>query len=214
MKLRKFPAGEIFHVFNRSIAKFGIFRNFDNSLRFYQALDYYNNQNIKNNLGKFLLKNKNYYPQLLISEEEILIKFLAYCIMPDHYHLLVKVLTNNCLSKYVNDIENSYTRFFNTKLKRKGPLWESNFKVVRVTTNEQLLHLTRYIHLNPTTANLVNKPEDWSFSSYKNYITDEMILKKIITELSINSMTDYKKFVENQKDYQRELKYIKRLILE
>ena len=65
---------------------------------------------------------------------------------------------------------NSYTRYFNEKIKRKGPLWEGRFKKVLVNSDEQLLHLTRYVHLNPVSAGIVEKPEDWPCSSYREYI--------------------------------------------
>ena len=134
--------------------------------------------------------------------------------MPDHYHLLLKVLKENMLSKYISDVENSFSRFFNIKLKRKGPIWESRFKAVRVKTNEQLLHVSRYIHLNPTSSNLVEKPEDWIFSSYKSFITKSEILNKTMNEISISDRDLYKKFIEGNIDYQRKLKKIRNLFID
>jgi len=134
--------------------------------------------------------------------------------MPDHYHLLIKILRYNCLSKYISDIENSFTRYFNLKFSRKGPLWQSTFKAVRIKTNYQLLHTSRYIHLNPTTSNLVIKPEDWQFSSYHKFIKNEKVLQNVVTEISIDKPLLYKKFVEDQIDYQRKLRLIKKMILE
>lgn len=211
--MKKIFEGDIVHVFNKSIANYGIFNNQDNSNRFIQILDYYNNLDYKVNLATYLKNNPDYSPQLLNNKEKPLIKFLAYCIMPDHYHLLVKILEENCLSKYINNIENSYTRFFNIKFERKGPLWQSRFKMVKIKSNEQLIHVSRYIHLNPTTSNLVEKPEEWSFSSYKYYL-NEKILKEYLIEISIKNVSDYKKFCENNIDYQRKLKLIKKLIFD
>ena len=134
--------------------------------------------------------------------------------MPDHYHLLLKVLKENMLSKYISDVENSFSRFFNIKLKRKGPIWESRFKAVRVKTNEQLLHVSRYIHLNPTSSNLVEKPEDWIFSSYKSFITKSEIINKTMNEISISDRDLYKKFIEGNIDYQRKLKKIRNLFID
>ncbi len=210
----QFAAGEFFHVFNKSIANFGIFKTEKNKKRFLQTLDYYNSQQVKTSLSVFLRNNYDYLPHLLTSKPSALIKFIAYCIMPDHYHLLIKILAPSSLSKYINDVENSYTRFFNLSLKRKGPLWQSRFKAVRIASNEQLLHVSRYIHLNPTVSNLVDKPEDWQYSSYFYYLNEEKILKKFLPEISISNQTKYKKFVENQKDYQIKLKLIKKLTLE
>lgn len=211
---KKFPAGSIFHVFNKSIANFGIFRNPKNAQRFIETLDFYNNINVKNKFSIAKTTGEYGYQNLLIPKKEGLIKFISYCIMPDHYHLLVKILVDDVFSKYVSDVENSYSRYLNLKLKRKGPLWQARFQAVRIKTNEQLLHVSRYINLNPTTGGLVEKPEDWPFSSYKDLIIQPKFLEEFLTEISINDPLDYKKFVEARKDYQRKLKMIKKLIFE
>jgi len=211
--MTKIPKGTILHVFNKSIANYPIFKDLNNSFRFKQVLTYYNDISNTLNLGNFLKTHLDYSPDIFNQGKNNLSKFLAYCIMPDHYHLLVKILFDSCLSRYIGIIENSYTRFFNIKFKRKGPLWQSRFKYVIIKSNEQLLHVSRYIHLNPCTSNLAEKPEDWIYSSYKDYLNN-IKLKKYFTEISINSSKTYKKFVENQIDYQKKLRSIKKVVFE
>jgi len=210
----RFKSPGIFHIFNKSIANFGIFKTANNAQRFVEILDYYNLPTIKKRFSVAKEKGLYKYQNLLIPREENRIKFISYTIMPDHYHLLIKILVDDILSKYINDVENSFTRFFNSKFKRKGPLWQSSFKAVRIRSNEQVLHVSRYIHLNPTTAGLVEKPEDWFFSSYNNLISDKKFLGEIIGEISISNPNSYKKFVENNQDYQKKLKRIKKLIFD
>jgi putative transposase len=116
----------------------------------------------------------------------------------------------------MNRVLNGYTRYFNAKHHRKGPLWTGRFKRVLVETDERLIHLTRYIHLNPVTAYLVDKPELWQFSSYREYLIREPMKEKVcefkhLLEISPN---EYKKFVDDQISYQRELAAIKDLILD
>ena len=116
----------------------------------------------------------------------------------------------------MNNILNSYSRYFNLKHRRKGPLWEGRFKRILVRNDEQLLHLTRYIHLNPTTSYLVNRPEEWNWSSFKEYIRDASANDGICgysNVLDINP-SSYKKFVEDRISYQRELAKIKDLLLD
>jgi len=213
-KPRKFYEGEYYHIFNRSIAKFGIFKDPSNCQRFIETLDYYNNLSITERFSYVLRKNKYIYNNLLLPKVEPIVKYLTYKIMPNHYHLLVKILKDHKFSKYVNDFENSFSRYFNIKFDRKGPLWESSFKAVKINTDEQLLHVSRYFHLNAVTAGLVKKPEDWKFSSYKDLITNKKFLKEIITDFSISDNIQYKKFVENNIDYQKRLHLIKKLLLE
>jgi len=212
---KKFAKGEIFHVFNKSIANYRIFNDLDNSRRFIDTLYYYNNKLIDESFSKFLKKKENYHAEnLLIPEDFPYIEFLCYCIMPDHYHLLVKIIEEDYFSKFISDVENSFTRFFNVKFERIGPLWQTSFKSVRIKSNEQLLHVHRYIHLNPTTSSLVDKSEEWAHSSYKDFISNPKFLREIITEISIKNPETYKRFVEDQKDYQRKLRLIKKLLLD
>ena len=145
-----------------------------------------------------------------------LIRIIAYSFMPTHIHLILQQLEKGGISIYMNKVLNSYTRYFNVKHHRKGPLWTGRFKRVLVETDEQLIHLTRYVHLNPATVRLVNRPELWRFSSYHEYLAkkpkkDKICEFKHILEMNPN---EYKKFVNNQISYQRTLAIIKGLILE
>jgi putative transposase len=209
-----FKSNTIYHLCNKSIAGFKIFKNKENCIRFLKVLYYYNTNNY---ITRFSYANKKgdlNNSQLIYPKKDSKIKFISYCIMPDHYHILIKILKNNCLSRYINTVEGSFTRYLNIKLHRKGPLWQSAFKAIRVKTQEQLIHVTRYIHLNPTTDKLVKNPEDWEFSSFKDYIFDKKILQNILIELTIKNIDTYKKFVLNRKDYQQKLKKIRKLLLE
>jgi putative transposase len=118
--------------------------------------------------------------------------------MPYHYHLLIKTNFENTLSKYMNDVENSYSRYFNIKLDRKGPLWQSAFKFVKVFSNSQLLHISRYIHLNPTTSGLVQNPEDWLYSSYNLYINNPQTLAQV-SEISISTEKNIRRLSKTEK---------------
>ncbi len=133
--------------------------------------------------------------------------------MPDHYHFLIRVNHYKNIYRFIDTIETSYTRYFNLKYKRKGPLWQSSYRSIKIKNNEQLLHVSRYIHLNPTTAKLVDKPERWEYSSYKLFINNDDFLQSI-KEISINDKTIYKKFVEDNIDYQIKLKIIKKFLID
>lgn len=204
---------EIYHVCNKSIANYGIFENDLNAIRFIYTLDYYNSSDNWTSFSETLKKKRYYYSNLIQPKISEILKMISYCIMPDHYHILFKVVGEYPVSKYLNDVENSYTRYFNLKYNRKGPLWQSSYRSVRVCSNEQLLHVSRYIHLNPTTSNLVKRPEDWAHSSYKDCIVNTSLLNNF-NEISTKKSSSYKKFVESSLDYQKSLKEIKRLRLD
>ncbi|MBI1863279.1 transposase [Candidatus Microgenomates bacterium] len=148
-------------------------------------------------------------PSLFTDSQAVKVKLLAYCLMPDHYHLLVKSSSLPLVSKYIGDIQNSYSRYVNISRKRKGPLWQSRFRRVRVMSDAQLAHVTRYIHLNPVTSYLCEKPQDWIYSSYRHYITNDQFFLTYLRELSFKTAKRYRHFVEDQIDYQRKLRLIK-----
>ena len=98
----------------------------------------------------------------------------------------------------------------------KGPLWEGRFKKVRVINDEQLLHLTRYVHLNPVTSNLIKYPEQWDASSYQEYLNSQHSPERMTCFEDILDIDPdvYRAFVEERKDYQQELKKIKDMLFD
>jgi len=216
---RKYPLvnNEIYHIISRSIAGYKIFNCDANYQRFEDMLNFYQKQMPYSfSLFKRLSsKQQNKILNTISSDvEDQSIQIIAYCIMPTHIHLILKQLIDNGISSFVANMLNSYSRYFNTLHDRKGPLWEGKFKNIHIDSDEQLLHLTRYIHLNPTSAGLVKEQDKWKYSSYKEFITKN---KKNICHfqdvLEIDPLT-YKEFVNNRVGYQKEISKIKSLILE
>ena len=213
-KTKTYRESIYFHICNKSIANYRIFRTENDILRFLTTLCFYNKAITMQSLSWTLKYRPDSISSEIFTKEAVNpIKFLAFCIMPDHYHLLLRINTSNFLSHYINQIENSYSRYFNTKYKRRGPLWQNVFRSRKILNNEQLLHVSRYIHLNPTSSNLIDKPDNWSFSSYKNYLNNDF-LKEYLTEISITSSKEYQKFVEQNIDYQKDLHYMKKNFIE
>jgi putative transposase len=209
---RIFPQPSIFHICNKSISNYQIFRSEKSIIRFIITVNYYNNREVVLSLSKALREPLN-LPYIMENNSNRIFSLLGYCVMPDHYHLLIKMTSDYSLSKYINALEGSYSHYFNKQNKRKGPLWQSRFRSISIQDNATLLHVHRYIHLNPTTAGLVNKPEDWKWSSYNFFISDQYGLETH-KEISINNINTYKKFVEDQLNYQKTIKGIRRSLLE
>jgi putative transposase len=218
----KLVVGEIYHIFNKSIADFKIFNSEIEYSRLKNNLRYYQIEGLSLRFSDVMKLEKvkedgfiNYFTSIL-QEKERLVQIIAYCIMPTHLHLILKQLKENGISTFIGNVLNSYSRYFNTKYRRKGPLWEGKFKNVLVKTDEQLLHLTRYIHLNPSTAFLVDRPEEWLASSYQEYLLKVNNIERIckfedVLEIEPSS---YRKFIEDRISYQRELAVIKEMLLE
>lgn len=212
--------GKTYHVFSKSIAGFRIFSGDAEFCRIVEAMRFFQREVAILRFFKFLKLRKagkvDSEEMVRWSKHEHLVRIYAHCIMPTHIHLVLKQLKDNGISIFMAHILNSYTRYINTKLRRKGPLWESRFKNVLVESDEQLLHLTRYLHINPTTAGLVEKPEEWPASSYREYLSEVPVSEKICEfecVLDIDPVS-YRQFVEDRISCQRDLAMIKKLTLE
>ena len=127
----------------------------------------------------------------------------CYVLMRNHYHLLIETPDGN-LSRAMHLINSSYTTYINTKRKRCGHLFQGRYKSILVDTDNYLLELSRYIHLNPLRAGMVQRPEDFQYSSYPAYIKkrkDNLLSKELISRLvscrNRNSKNEYRIFVES-----------------
>ena len=152
-----------------------------------------------------------------MKDQPPLVAIYAFALMPNHYHFLVRQLIDKGLRMFISNFQNSFAKYFNLKNDRRGSLFRNPFKSRRVVTEEELIHISRYIHLNPVTSYLIefNQLEDYPWTSYSWYMNEE---KNRFVETSLvigifGSEEKYKKFVADQVDYQRKLDLIKRLIL-
>lgn len=221
MESRKDPLvnDRYYHIFSRSIAQFKIFNNNEDYLRILHILDLYRyiDFNYKySHFDELTIEHQQAIIADLRKDNYVLVEIVAYCLMSTHLHLLLKQIADKGITKYLAKVLNSYSRYFNIKHKRIGPLWAGRFKSVLVSSDEQLLHLTRYIHLNPTSAGLVDKLNAWEFSSYYEYIDSDIEREKICSFSDILTLSPkkYKKFVESIKSYQKELSLIKNILLD
>lgn len=145
---------------------------------------------------------------------EKLVDIICYCLMPNHFHLLLKQVAENGISKFISQISNSYTKFFNTKNKRIGPLLQGAFKAVLIENDEQLLHVSRYIHLNPVVSGIVNTLEKYPWSSYQEYKIGSIFCKTEEILSFFKTKTEYLEFLNDQIEYGKSLEFIKHNLLD
>jgi putative transposase len=208
-------SGEIYHVFTKSIAEFKVFNSEKDYARMMKTIDFYRRLDTPCRFSEYIESANYEKARLNPQDSERIVDIVAYCLMPSHLHLVVKQLSDGGISRFINLVLKSYSKYFNLSHNRKGPLWEGRFKNVLVETDEQLLHLTRYVHLNPVTAFLISQPEDWKYSSYTEYVglSENKKLCNCSSVFDID-IPSYKQFVNNRIGYQRELAKIKMLVLE
>lgn len=148
------------------------------------------------------------------------ISLITYCLMPNHFHLMIKQSTEDAMTAFMRALSNSYVRYFNEKYKRVGPLFQGRYKAVLVETDSYLLHLTRYIHLNPIELEQVRPAGrsdlvGYSYSSYgdylgkrkTNWVHPEEILSffKTAQRTSLKDILSYQSFVEDYKGDSKEI---------
>jgi len=129
---------------------------------------------------------------------------LIYCLMDNHYHLLLETPKGN-LSQIMRHINGAYTTYFNVKRKRAGHLFQGRYKAILVEADEYAEELSRYIHLNPVRAGIVERPEDYIWSSYRAYIGQEKAPEWLATDFILayfdkkisSARKKYQKFVED-----------------
>ncbi len=216
-----FANDEIYHVFNRSIARENIFaqNQKDNLNKALEIVDYYRfPQKIR--LSKFKSLTSELKKQYLDALGSItpLVEIYVFAFMPNHFHFLLKQLVDKGIVTFISNLQNSFAKAFNLKNNRNGALFQNAFKARRIATDEDFIHVSRYIHLNPVTSYIIefDKLADFEWTSFPAYATDQQIpfidsnfLLKIF-----GTKEKYVEFVANQADYQRSLAYIKDLVME
>jgi len=214
MALRKtvLVNGEIYHILNRSVSGISIFKGRRESERFLEAMKYYlqTDPPIKFSLYKL---HKDKFP---VNLSQRLVTIINFCIMPNHFHFTLRQETDEGVKKFIQKLTGSFAHYFAVKYQSRGHIFEGNFKAIRVENEEQLIHLSRYIHLNPVSSCLVEKPENYLYSSYRIYLGQEKseIVDPSLVLNNFSSPGEYEEFVLARKDYQRWLEKIKHLTLE
>lgn len=211
----RFKTNNAYHVFSRSIDNKIVFHNKSYQTIFKNALWYYRSSMTQVRFSEFERLHdsiKDSINKQINDPETWIVNVCAYCLMPDHYHLLLIQKSNNGISKYISQVINSFTHFFNKRENRKGGLFLSPFKAIEIRTDEQFAHVSRYIHLNPYSSGIVSKMEDlisYSQNSYKTYITgheDILVTQEPLLSLFGFDSRKYQEFVEGNAEYQRKLK--------
>jgi putative transposase len=222
MPLRTVPFvdGEFYHVYNRGVNRRKIFLTERNYSKFIQTIEYYSFNNHRLRFSDYLALSPEIRSDYFNKINEKFIEIVSFVLMPNHFHFLIKQTGENGISKFIRLFQNSYARYFNLKHGRVGHLFQGQFKAVHIDTNEQLLHVSRYIHLNPLTSLVVKSIEElekYPWSSYPIYVgmdvSTKFVTPKQILE-QFENRSSYQKFVSDQVTYQQELELIKHLTLE
>lgn len=206
-----FVNGEFYHLYTRGVEKQNTFLNRRDYSHFVEALFYYHIQNPKPKFSTH--RQSKVFP---IDSSKKIVDIICYCLMPNHFHLLVKQLQDGGISELMRKLLLSSTKYRNTKYNHQGSLFQVPFKAVHIETDEQLVHVSRYIHLNPLVSLLVKDLGLYPWSSYLEYIDirDNSAVKKDEILSFFKSSQNYEKFVLDQTDFGTTLEKLKHLSLD
>jgi len=214
--------GQVYHVFNRSIAKIPIFLERRNYIRTLELINYYRyiKPDIRySHFNRLPLKEKINFLNNLKKNVKAQVEILAFCLMSNHFHFILKELEENGIKSFMSNIQNSYAKYFNLRNDRIGSLFQAKFKSILIEADEQLIHVCRYIHLNPYSGYIIKSTQeiyDYPWSSFKTYIGEEefeFVNKSLILGF-FSSVEEFEKFTLDAADYQRNISDLKHLILE
>ena len=179
-----YTPGEYYHIYNRGAHQTAIFREPENYV--------------------FVLKNVKKYCQ------ELQVTPIAYCLMPNHYHFLLRQDGETSVGLLPQRVFNSYTKAYNKRYEHSGTLFEDNYKVRHVQGESYLLNLCRYIHANPVKDGIVSDLLDWPYSNYLEWIGERRgtLIDREFVKLYFETPVTYREYVAA---YLQERKVLERL---
>lgn len=223
MKKPPFENNQIYHIYNRGVEKRPVFLEKNNYLRFSGNLFDFNNtvsvlpSNVRFMLRKPATANTDNLihcleVQLLnsVMKRKPLVEILAFCLLPNHFHLLLRQLTDGGIVKFMQKLGTGYTNYFNQKYDRVGSLFQGRFKATLIQKESHFLYMPYYIHLNPLDLiesqwregkiNNVSKAikflENYRWSSFQDYIGKlnfPLVTQRNFLLKSFGKKTEYKR---------------------
>ena len=203
--IRRFTEEGIYHVYNRGVEKRDIFIDEQDYAVFLHLLKYYLSPLDLDNMHPLLqfqdFSVKKIYPLANLEKE---VDLITYCLMPNHFHLIIKQHSIDGVSKLLLKVATTYAMYFNKRYKRVGYLFQGPYRAVLVESESYLLHLSRYIHLNPVDLKGV-PPFDYPYSSYKYFLgkaRSGWIKPKIILDYFDTSTSKLQPLLKHYPSYQ------------
>lgn len=199
-----FKNGRYYHVFDKTIDKKIIFVDDKLCEIFMNTVEFYSFGDHKTSFSEFRrmsIEEVTSYRRAHFKEKRKIVRVLCYTLMPNHYHFLLQQVSQEGIQKFMGNLVNSFTRYFNVMYSRKGPLFLPRFQSVSILSEQQLIYTSKYIHLNPVKADLIKGPENlrnYTWTSYHDYVSllkHSFIDSTKILECFGNSRARYKEYL-------------------
>ncbi len=208
----QFSEGEYYHVYNRGVDKRDITMDWKDSERFLQSMIEFN---ATKPIGSIYQNSFKEHKLNTIKPKPKLVDIVAFCLNPNHYHILLTPLIKGGLEKFMQKFGAGYTRYFNEKYDRSGSLLQGTFKSSRIDSNEYLLHVASYVNLNDKVHQLSALSTKLVRNSWNEYLgtSKYSICNKDIVLGQFNNSSEYKKYALKSLKYTMENRYIEDLLI-
>lgn len=211
--------GEHYHIYNRGVDKRIIFVDKYDIQRFLKSMVEFN---AVDPIGSLYLSSLSQLRGETPQFSKKLVNVIAYCLNPNHFHLILEQLVDGGISEYMKRLAGGYTGFFNQKYERSGSLFQGVFKDAHIDSDEYLLHASAYVNLNDRVHQLIGKHTKLteSLSSWEEYSDGNVkgICEKKIILGQFRNVNEYKEFatssIESIINRKNELKDFNKLLLE
>jgi REP element-mobilizing transposase RayT len=207
-----FAVGETYHVFNRGVDKRDIFMDRLDSERFLRSMIAFNTKEPVKSLflAELLDAHSAVKPPSGGVSADPLVEIVAYCLNPNHFHLILRQVSDGGISEFMKRLSGGYTWYFNNKYDRTGSLFQGTFKSVHVDVNEYLLHLSVYVNLNSQVHGLGGLTAEVTRSSFGEYQwkSGKEICSKEIVLGQFSSRSEYIEFARRTFPALREKKLL------
>ena len=221
MRKTTFVNGEHYHIFNRGVDKREIFSDTKDYERLLLSMNLLNDKydglmiewrdfkksNPKSSLADFL--------KLGFRRKTKLVEIIAYCLNPNHFHFILKQISDKGIEKFMHKIGISHTKHYNDKYKRNGSLFQGTYKAIMIDSNEYLLYLSAYVNTN-NFIHGYNDNNNWKYSSLLEYLgkrDDGLVSKNVISD-QFSKTEDYNAYLKSNAEYIRDKKELQRYLIE
>lgn len=217
---RQFEVGGIYHVFNRGVEKRKIFLKNQDYSRFILALEFFNRVDSYLDIWNLIAPKGGPGPLLARLENErikdfkSLVELLAFCLMPNHFHLIIREIHKGGISLFMNKM-GGYSTYFNRQYNREGPLFQGRYKTVKIESDIQLVNIFSYVHTNPVELvesewkdlkvkdkkSALNFLETYKWSSYHDHVGNSKFPNATQRDFYLDLLGGYKGCRQNVEDW-------------
>jgi REP element-mobilizing transposase RayT len=229
MRKTSLSNGEYYHVYNRGVDKREVFIDEVDYRRFFTCLQEFKRSEPIGSLYELSLREMKKGSSTPMGVElpfSALVEIVAYCLNPNHYHLIVKQISEKGIERFMQKIGTGYTNYFNKRYERSGALFQGKFKSIHIDSNEYLLHLSVYVNRNyrihgygdlDEEKTLLNQESEWTYCSATDYLGERQegsLCNKDVILGQFKDVSAYKEFLDSNTLYFKEKKDFQKYLLE